>query len=269
MVIKDMDLFELYHEPCLEAMSRIPDGSVDMIFADLPYGKTKCEWDIVIPLDLLWEKYKRIIKTNGCILLFGDEPFSSYLRMSNTKWYRYDWYWQKERLTNIFQVKHRPGKVVENICVFYKKQPVFNPQKDIYLGVPRTNKIKNGKLGSMVDSGEKTPKEYSDDGTRYPIQLLKFQRDCLTSNIHPTQKPVALLEYLIRTYTNDGEVVLDNVMGSGSCGEACANTGRRFIGMEKYPLPDKPIDKKENPNYFFQAEERINAAYERNRDKFE
>lgn len=237
----------LINDDCLNAMKNISNESIDMILTDLPYGTTKCKWDIVIPFEPLWEQYNRIIKSNGAILLFGQEPFSSLLRMSNIKDYKYDYYWEKERLTNISQVKRRAGKTIETISVFYKKQPTYNPQMVKYDGVPRSNKVKDGKLGNIIDEGgKKKVFEYKDTGWRYPTQLLKFQRDCLTCNLHETQKPVALLEYLIKTFTNEGEIVLDSCMGSGSTGVACKNTSREFVGIEL------------NKEYFDIAENRIN-----------
>lgn len=217
---------------CLELMKDIPDKSIDAIICDPPYGTTKCSWDIIIPFDKLWEQYNRIIKNNGAIVLFGQEPFSSFLRMSNINNYKYDIYWEKERLTNINQVKRRVGKTVETISVFYKKQCTYNPQMVKYEGKPRTNKVKNGKMGSLTDQQEKRVFEYNDTGWRYPTQVWKFQRDCLKSNLHKTQKPVALLEELIKTFTNEGDLILDNCMGSGSTGVACLKTGRDFIGIE-------------------------------------
>ncbi len=210
----------------------MPDKSIDLILCDLPYGATKCGWDVKIPFDALWQQYNRICKENAAVLLFGQEPFSSLLRTSNLSAYKYDWYWEKERLTNIAQVKKRAGKTIETISVFYRKQPVYHPQMSVYSGPRRSNKVKDGRLGRLVDQQGKTVREYNDTGLRYPTQLLKFQRDCLTCNLHPTQKPVALLEYLIRTYTDEGNVVLDNCMGSGSTGVACLNTNRNFVGME-------------------------------------
>ena len=210
----------------------MPDGSIDMILCDLPYGTTSCCWDTIIPFEPLWEQYKRIIKYNGAIVLFGTEPFSSKLRCSNLSMYKYDWYWEKERITNIAQVKKRAGKTVETISVFYKKQPTYNPQMSTYNGKKRTNKVKNGKLGKLIDNAEKKVVEYQDNGLRYPTQILKFNRDCLKSNLHPTQKPVALCEYLIKTYTKEGGLVLDNCMGSGTTGVAAINTNRNFIGIE-------------------------------------
>lgn len=242
-----MNEVKLYKGDCLLEMSNIPDKSIDLILCDLPYGTTKCSWDIIIPFDELWKQYNRIIKDNGCIILFGQEPFSSFLRTSNISMYKYDIYWEKERLTNIMQVKHRPGKTIETISIFYKNQPTYNPQMIRYDGPKRSNKVKNGKLGSLVDdSNSKKVHEYIDTGYRYPTQIWKFKRDVLKSNLHPTQKPVALLEELIKTYSNEGDVVLDNCMGSGSTGVACLNTNRDFIGIEK------------DEKYFNIAKERIN-----------
>ena len=231
-------------------MQDIPDTSIDMILCDLPYGTTQCKWDVIIPFESLWKQYKRIIKDDGAIVLFGQEPFSSYLRLSNLQDYKYDIYWEKERLTNIQQVKKRVGKTVENISVFYKKQCTYNPQMLKYNGKPRSNKVKQGTLGRLTDSATKAVKEYKDTGLRYPTQVWKFKRDCLKSNLHQTQKPVALLEELIKTFSNEGDTVLDNCMGSGSTGVACLNTGRRFIGME--------IDK----TYFEVAKKRLEEVME-------
>lgn len=239
-------MYELYNDDCLNAMKKIKDHSVDLIVCDLPYGTTKCKWDIIIPFDKLWNEYKRIRKENAAIVLFGQEPFSSYLRLSNIGEYKYDLYWQKERITNIMQVKKRFGKDVETISIFYKGQCTYNPQMIKYDGPKRSNKVKNGKLGALVDdNNNKKVHEYVDKGLRYPTQVLKYKRDILTSNLHPTQKPVELLEMLIRTFSNEGDLVLDNTMGSGSTGVACINTNRNFIGIEK------------DPNYFEIAKKRI------------
>lgn len=227
-----MNQIQIKRGDCLELMKEIPNESIDMILCDLPYGTTACKWDSIIPFEPLWKQYKRIIKDNGAIVLFGQEPFSSFLRLSNVDNYKYDIYWEKERLTNINQVKKRVGKTVETISVFYKKQCTYNPQMVKYNGKPRTNKVKNGKMGILTDQQKKKVFEYNDTGWRYPTQVWKFQRDCLTSNLHPTQKPIALLEELIKTFTNEGETILDNCMGSGSTGVACINTNRNFIGYE-------------------------------------
>ena len=165
--------------------------------------------------------------------MFAQEPFASQLRMSNLKNYKYDIYWEKERLTNIGQVKKRVGKTVENICIFYRKQCTYNPQMIKYEGPKRTNKVKDGKLGALTDQQEKKVKEYVDTGWRYPTQVWKFQRDCLKSNLHPTQKPLALCENLIKTFSNEGDIILDNCMGSGTTCLAAAKNNREFIGIEK------------------------------------
>lgn len=215
---------------CLELMKDIPDGSIDMILCDLPYGTTACKWDTIIPFEPLWKEYERIIKQNGAIVLFGQEPFSSLLRNSNLKLYKYDWYWQKERITNVFQVKRRAGKVIEPISVFYKSQPTYNYEKIKHNGALVKNKpAGNHTKTSALNELKVTP--YNDDGTRYPIQLLKFNRDL--TYLHETQKPLALVEYLVKTYTNEGDLILDNCAGSGTTAIACLNTNRHFIVMEK------------------------------------
>ncbi len=241
-------MYTLYNGNCLNEMKKIEDHSVDLIICDLPYGTTKCKWDIIIPFDKLWDEYKRIRKDNTAIVLFGQEPFSSYLRLSNIDEYKYDLYWQKERITNIMQVKKRFGKDVETISIFYKKQCTYNPQMVEYNGAKRSNKVKNGKIGKLIDDrNNKSVNEYVDKGVRYPTQILKFQRDILKSNLHPTQKPIELLEMLIKSFSNEGDLILDNTMGSGSTGVACIKTNRNFIGIEK------------DFNYFEIAKKRIES----------
>lgn len=244
-------MIDIKQGDCLELMKEIPDKSIDMILCDLPYGTTPLKWDSVLNIEKLWRVYNRIIKHNGAIVLFGQEPFASYLRLSNITMYKYDWYWEKERLTNVFQVKKRAGKTIENIMVFYKNQCTYNPQKNQHHGKLVTNKIGENARWSVTQAGYRSktkPFEYVDDGTRYPTQCLRFNRDNPRTRLHPTQKPVALLEYLIKTYTNEGETVLDNCMGSGSTGVACINTNRNFIGYE--------LDEK----YFEIAEKRLNEC---------
>jgi site-specific DNA-methyltransferase (adenine-specific) len=234
MKIKEesMSKIDLRQGDCLELMKDIPDGSIDMILCDLPYGTTACKWDVIIPIEPLWEQYKRIVKDSGAIVLFGTEPFSSKLRLSNLKMYRYDIIWEKERPTNIFFMKKQIGKVHENISLFYRKQPSYNP---IMVERKSNNESKRDLL-LYKNNGSKTHKKqtyrysktYKDD-YRYPRSVIKINRE---KSVHPTQKPVALLEYLIKTYTNESELVLDNCMGSGSTGVACQNLNRNFIGIE-------------------------------------
>lgn len=228
-----MSEVKLLHGDCLDLMQSIPDKSVDMILCDLPYGTTACKWDVVIPFEPLWNEYNRIIKDNGAICLFGSEPFSSLLRTSNLKMFKYDWVWRKPRGTGHLNAKKQPLRDVENISVFYNKQCIYNPQ--YAKGTPYTPKggktakpNKAGVYGKFLNGIEYG--NYN-DGIRYPKQILEYgtiERGAL----HPTQKPVALLEYLIKTYTNEGDLVLDNCMGSGSTGVAAHNLKRAFIGME-------------------------------------
>jgi site-specific DNA-methyltransferase (adenine-specific) len=218
---------------CLEFMRDIPTGSVDMVLADLPYGTTRCKWDSVIPFAPLWEAYKRVCKPSAAIVLTASQPFTSALVMSNPDAFRYDWTWQKPQGTGHLNAKKQPLRDKEDVLVFYAEQCTYNPQ--FASGTPYKNKAgrDHSAKTSMTDSyGEYTNFRNDNEGKRYPKQVLQFgvvERGTL----HPTQKPVALMEYLIKTYTNPGELVLDNTMGSGTTGVACLNTGRRFIGIEK------------------------------------
>lgn len=230
-------MINLIHGDCLEEMIKIKDKSIDMILCDLPYGTTACKWDVVIPFDKLWEQYNRIIKNNGAIVLFGSEPFSSNLRISNLKMYRYDWKWDKCTHSNPLIAKKQPLRVYEDIIVFYKKQCVYNPQ--MIQGKPYKKDYGYKEHKSSTTNIVMIDKD-NESGLRYPINILKQP---LSKNnrerLHPTQKPVELLEYLIKTYTNEGDLVLDNCMGSGSTGVACINTNRNFIGIE---LDEKYFD---------------------------
>ena len=229
-MLNSKDKFQLYKGDCLEIMRDIPDKSVDMILCDLPYGTTSCKWDSVIPFEPLWEQYNRIIKDNGAIVLFGSEPFSSALRMSNIKNYKYDLKWQKDQGSDFMLAKKKPLKDYEDIAVFYKKQPTYNPQ--MREGFKEwTKKDSGNNVIGHLDKQEKAQIKQSIGNKRYPISILKFNR--IRNGLHPTQKPVELLEWLITTYTNENEVVLDNAMGSGSTGEACMKTNRNFIGIEQ------------------------------------
>ena len=222
-----MNDIKLIHGDCLEEMKNIPDKSIDMILCDLPYGTTQNKWDSVIPLEPLWEQYKRIIKDNGAIVLFAQTPFDKVLGASNLKMLKYEWIWEKQQGTGFLNAKKMPLKKHENILVFYKKLPIYNPQM---IG-NEIRTIKRNKNGKTTDNyGKFTYDEQSTYVGRYPTSILSFDRD--KNKLHPTQKPVPLLEYLIKTYTNEGEIILDNTMGSGSTGVACINTNRKFIGIE-------------------------------------
>ena len=239
-------MIQLFKGDCLEVMKLIPDGSVDAIITDPPYGTTACKWDSVIPFDLMWEQLNRVIKPNGAIVLFGSEPFSSALRMSNIKNYKYDWIWEKSSPIGFLNVKKMPLKSIEIISVFYKKLPTYNPQNVIKIDKKRVNdnsKNGNNKTGLSGHNGGKMKGDYIQEYTNYPKQILNFASE---RGLHLTQKPVELMEYLIKTYTNPLETVLDFTMGSGSTGVAAVNTGRKFIGIE---MDDK---------YFEIAEQRIN-----------
>lgn len=223
---------DLWQGDCLTVMPWIPSGSVDMVLCDLPYGTTACKWDTVIPFEPLWEQYKRVIKKNGAIVLFGSEPFSSALRMSAINIYKYDWVWIKSRSTGFLDSKLRPMKCQELISVFYNTQPTYNYELK-KLDKPISSYRKNGKTGSLLGKTRDMVDTMQTE-TGYPIQLLSFPNEHNVGvDVHPTQKPIALCEYLIKTYTNEGETVLDNTMGSGTTGVACVNTKRRFIGIEQ------------------------------------
>jgi site-specific DNA-methyltransferase (adenine-specific) len=219
---------ELYQGDCLEIMKQIPDKSIDMILCDLPYGTTACKWDVVIPFEPLWNEYNRIIKTNGAIVLFGSQPFTSKLVMSNLQDFKYEIIWQKTLSTNFMLSKKQIAKKHENICVFYKKQCTYNPQMEE--GKPYKDKSRKRTVG-VHGNAVTTKKPIINDGTRYPSSVQLFSNGN-NHNFHPTQKPVTLLEWLIKTYTNEGETVLDNCMGSGSTGVAAKNLNRDFIGIE-------------------------------------
>ena len=243
-------MIDLRKGDCLEVMKNIKSGSIDAIITDIPYGTTACKWDSVIPFEPMWKQLNRIIKPNGAIVLFGSEPFSSALRMSNIKNYKYDWIWDKVNAGNFVNAKRQPLRQNENISVFYKKQCLYNPimverhKKNI-----RHTKRKNG-TGNIEVYG--LSKNIDFNGSRkyaYPKNILTYNKRSKELHpskiVHPTQKPLALMEYLIKTYTNKNETVLDFTMGSGSTGVACQNTNRNFIGIEQ------------DENYFKIASERI------------
>ena len=244
-----MKTIELWHGDCLELMKNIPDGSVDLVLTDPPYGTTACKWDSVIPFAPMWEQLNRIIKPNGAICLFGSEPFSSALRMSNIKHFKYDWIWDKRIPSGMSYARFQPMRQTENISVFCNGKTVYNPQM-----VKRDKQIKKGGNKYSPSAPIQACKEGKDFKKTYeyknPINLIVFDK-IRKGSLHPTQKPVALLEYIVRTYTNEGETVLDFTMGSGSTGVACVNTGRNFIGIE--------LDE----GYFNIAKKRIEEAYDK------
>lgn len=221
-------MMQLMKGDCLEEMKKIPDGSVDMILCDLPYGTTQNKWDSVIPLGELWVEYRRICL--GAIVLTAAQPFTSALVMSNLDEYKYQWVWDKANSTGFLNAKKQPLRQTEDVCVFYSSQPVYNPQMEIR-GKPRS------KGGYNKDGGTENYGLFHDvkswNNEYYPTNLLRISNAGRKGKVHPTQKPVALMEYLIRTYTNEGDVVMDNCMGSGTTGVACAKTGRKFIGIEQ------------------------------------
>jgi site-specific DNA-methyltransferase (adenine-specific) len=240
-------MIDLRKGDCLELMKDIEDKSIDAIICDLPYGTTACKWDTVIPFEPLWEQYKRIIKDNGAIVLFGSQPFTSALVMSNPKWFKYEWAWDKHIPRNFINAKIMPMQRHENVLVFGKGKIKYHPQM---IERDKPVVVKNYSKGN---STYKLNNDGTDDKKRvythrYPDTIIEGKWEANAGKVHPTQKPVALLEYLIKTYTNEGETVLDNTMGSGTTGVACVNTNRSFIGIE---MDDK---------YFTIAEKRINDA---------
>lgn len=237
-----MSIAKLKQGDTLELMATLPDKCVDMIFADLPYGSTACKWDTVIPFEPLWVQYKRLIKPNGAIVLFGSEPFSSALRMSAIDIYKYDWVWEKSRFANQMLAKVQPLKIHEMVSVFCTGKTIYNPQDLV-----RCDKItKQGAKVTDNNGGGERSTEYMQEFTNYPRSIPRFKSEGNT--VHSTQKPVALCEYLIKTYTNEDMYVLDNTMGSGTTGVACMNTNRNFIGIER------------DDKYYAIAKQRISEA---------
>jgi site-specific DNA-methyltransferase (adenine-specific) len=225
---------------CLELMKSIPDKSIDAIICDLPYGTTACKWDSVIPFEPLWAQYKRVIKDNGAIVLFASQPFTTALIGSNIKQFKYNWVWKKPQGVDPFQVKNRPLNNIEDICVFSNGKLLYNPQ--MQTGKPYSiTRDKNPRINEITGALMKETTTIN-DGVRYPTRILEFKQQ---RGFHPTQKPVDLLEYLVKTYTNQNDTVLDNCMGSGTTGIACKNLGRKFIGIEQ------------DANYFEIASKRI------------
>ena len=230
----------LMNADCLQAMCVIPEGLVDLILCDLPYGTTQNKWDSVIPFEPLWRDYWRVLKPDGAVVLTAQPPFDKVLGCSQLEFLKYEWIWQKTKATGHLNSKLQPLKEHENVLVFYRQQPTYSPQGLLRKSVPTVRKGRdNG--GNYGKSDKDSLQEFSN----FPRSILQVASEGKTA--HPTQKPVALMEYFIRTYTNEGETVLDNCMGSGTTGVACKNTGRNFIGIER------------DPEYFRIASERINA----------
>lgn len=242
-------MIDLIQGDCLQEMQNIHDKSIDAIICDLPYGTTQNKWDSVLPLDELWKEYKRIIKCNGVVLLFGAEPFSSTLRLSNLKQYKYDWYWVKNKKTGFLNARKMPMQQVETISVFKDKiGETYNPIKERRT----TQKAGNKKYGNTQNYGKQNG-EYVDNQSDYilPANVLNIKTE---RGLHPTQKPVELLEYIIKTYTNEGETILDNTMGSGTAAIACMNTNRNFIGIELdehyFAIAKKRVEEKRKEKEF-------------------
>ena len=233
---------QLLQGDCLELMKDIPAGSVDLILCDPPYGTTDCSWDSVLPFDQLWEQYDRILKPDGVVVLFSAQPFTTKLIHSNSKNFRYCWYWLKNQPTGFTYARYQPMRKVEDICVFYRKHGTYNPQ-GIQKILNAKPKRKREPKGDHIYHMDTLSKEYTPRFTNWPKNVLQFNTE---RGYHPTQKPVPLLEYLVKTYTNEGDTVLDNCMGSGSTGVAVKRVGgRHFIGIEQ------------NKDYFDIARERI------------
>lgn len=239
---------KLLYGDCLDVLKNVESGSVDMVLADLPYGTTACKWDTRIPFEPLWKELHRVCKPNAAMVMFGSEPFSSLMRMSNLKRFKYDWIWEKNIPVGFLNAKKMPMRNNELMSVFYGSQPTYNPIKE-----PRETPVKIGSVLKNYPKKNRSHGEYSQVKTvlsefRYPTTVKKFSVDKAGRKFHPTCKPVALLEYLIKTYTNEGDTALDPTMGSGSTGVACKNLGRKFIGIE--------MDEK----YFEIAKRRIEAC---------
>ena len=244
-----MSTVRLFNGDCLEVLNTIPDSSVDLVLADLPYGTTACAWDAVIPFDLLWEQYRRVCRPGAAIVLTASQPFTTSLIASNMAMFKYCWVWVKNHVTGHLNAKKRPMKQTEDVVVFCAETPPYYPQGTTEVNKPAKNSDSDCRRGkgnktSTVSGG--LQKEYIQTATGYPRNVLRIQS--ATKTVHPTQKPVELMEYLIRTYTTEGQTVLDNTMGSGTTGVACVNTGRNFIGIE--------LDKR----FFGMASSRIDLA---------
>ena len=241
-----MQINNIYNGDCLELMKEIPIGSIDMILCDLPYGTTACKWDAVIPFDKIWKHYERVIKLNGAIVLTASQPFTSALVMSNPKMFKYEWIWEKSKASNFLLAKKQPLKAHENVLVFANGTPNYYPQKTqgkpYYRGGVK-EKHDNPEVSNNIPNYHSHIRK-SEDGMRLPRSVQYFTTAEFDGKFHPTQKPIALFEYLVNTYTNEGETVLDNCSGSGTTAIACINTNRNYICMEKdYEYYNKSIER--------------------------
>ena len=236
-------MVDLHLGDCLDILPTLPDDSIDMVMVDLPYGTTACKWDSIIPLDFLWEQYNRICKKNAAMLFTSAQPFTTTLASSNINNFRYEWIWEKPQGTNPMNAKVMPLKSHENILVFYRSKPTYNPQ--MWYSTPYSGfSSDTSKIGEVYGNQQSKHRD-NPEGSRYPKTVLNFKQE---KGLHPTQKPVGLMEYLIKTYTNEGDTVLDNTMGSGTTGVACVNCNRSFVGIE--------MDKK----YYQISKERFNVG---------
>lgn len=245
-----MDNYKLYNDDCLKCLCDIEDNSIDMLLVDLPYGTTACKWDSVIPMDKLWIEYHRICKENAAMVFTASQPFTTTLISSNFDEFRYEWIWQKPQGTNPMNAKIMPLKSHENIVVFYRKRPTYNPQ--MWYDKPYSGfKSDTATIGEVYGSAKSKHRD-NPTGSRYPKSIQNFKQE---KGLHPTQKPVKMMEYFIKTYTNKGELVLDNTMGSGTTGVACMNLGRRFIGIEieydYFKIAEKRIKDSSNSELIF------------------
>ncbi len=253
----DQIVNSIFEGDCIEIMKQFPDNCIDMILCDLPYGTTQNKWDSIIPLDELWHEYKRIIKENGAIVLTSQGLFTAQLMLSNPKQFKYKWVWEKSKPTNFLNAKKQPLRKYEDVCVFYKKQPVYNPQ--MVQGEPYDKGFRKNQLSGSY--GDFQPVHVHSDGERFPTDVIYFKTaESEGEVIHPTQKPVELGRYFVRTYTNPGALVLDNTFGSGSFLLSALLEGRNFVGIEKNK--DVHLFKEKEINYIVAAKKRLNKGWQ-------
>lgn len=247
---------QLFEGDCLKYLKQFPDNSIDMVLCDLPYGTTQNKWDCVIPLSKLWKEYERVVKDNGAIVLTSQGLFTAQLMMSNPKMFKYKWIWEKSKPTNFLNAKKQPLRKYEDVCVFYKKQPTYNPQ--MIKGEPYNKGVRKNQLSGSY--GDFQPVHVYSDGNRYPTDVIYFKTaESEGKVIHPTQKPIELGRYFVRTYSNPGDLVLDNTFGSGSFLVAALLEGRNFVGIEKNK--DVELFKKSDIDFIFEAKKRLHDAW--------